>query len=844
MSKTLADITKDRKKMDTLVQYFQDRDRALPSTPQGIAEEFLSDYRYLHANTVGAFDFVNYVKGIDETDPQKAAYKKDLGELYDFVDKEVDQIFSEDATLGQAIEGVGEYAYYAITDPINFLGLGVGKVASIAVGRAAIKGLVNQSFKSGLSDALTKAQTTRVGRGALGFAGAAAIDAPVTATMEYQTQQAEKELDIREETNTGEVLAAGVLGGIVSGVPSAAAGAIFDPLKKVRETQEFLEKTDQGELAKSANLKEAPAAKTKPKALIGKYVDVIDGIDKNMADEYDPMGRIIGVKRNGNVEVEFIPFDSKKQAAEGKPTKLVKQYTKDKLKAIRQLDSDDRAAEYIKKHGKDFDAARIQQGRDIYRKFAQDLGLENVDGAGGEMEMFDLGVSREFMLKATRVLNDFIAANPSAVNVVDKRSRISEKAATLLELNSEILTEEGASNMAVFLNKHKLTPEELALAIRVDASVSGTGLGEKAKLDFQKFGPQFATDVNKFTQTDIQRIADLKEAEMNDKLAQGKIGAAVDIWRAFLVTQPATTFRNIFGSIALLPGESFKRGLDRYFMETNLKLQGKDPSAASSPLTYKDSADLVRRVFNPEASVEYMRLISRVHPEAGKQILDLFDDRLPATADEKASGIYKFFSVGARYGNFFNHLQDKSFKSAAFLNDLDYQIKLRKSLGEDGFDAVEDLTDMIAKDRLDLLNDEMIARSTQAAYKLTFQNRRAGDRLVFGGSMVNGFQKLLNESPVLKLAFPFPNFLANSFVYITNRMGGGLIKTGVRGVQYKKTLKGQGAENLVAEREKLTEITNILNDLKYQSPNNPVTDKRTLKLAGFIEEEGKEFTGQ
>ena len=44
----------------------------------------------------------------------------------------------------------------------------------------------------------------------------------------------------------------------------------------------------------------------------------------------------------------------------------------------------------------------------------------------------------------------------------------------------------------------------------------------------------------------------------------------------------------------------------------------------------------------------------REHPEAGRQILDLYDDRLPATADEKASGVYKFFSAAARYGNFFN----------------------------------------------------------------------------------------------------------------------------------------------------------------------------------------------
>ncbi len=826
-NKTLADITNDPKKMQTLVQYFEDRDRVLPDSPQEAAEEFLSDYRYLHANTVGAFDFVNYVRGINTDNPQKAEYKKNLGELYEFVDKEVDQIFSEDATLGQAFEGVGEYAYYAITDPINLLGLGVGKVASIAASRAAIKGLVNQSFKSGLSEALTKAQATKTGRAALGFAGAATIDAPVSSTMEYQTQQAEKELGVREETNTGEVLAAGVLGGLVSGVPTAALSAFTDPLKKVRETKEFLEKTDQGELAKSANLKEAPKAKTTTKSLLGKYVDVIDGIDEDMVGEYDPLGRIIGRDNRGNITVEFIPFDSKKQLAEGKPTRIKKNYSKDKLKAVSQLESDDRIASYIKNYGKDFDAAKIKEGRETYRKIAEGLGID----PSSDLAQFDLALSRDFMLKATRILNDLIASRPELVKVVDKRARVSEKVGALLELNGDILKGDVAEDLAILLNKHDMTSEELGVAFRVDGSVSGTGLGEKALLDFQGLGQDLLDSADKFTELDLQRISFAKQSEVDDKLAQGKIGAAVDIWRAFLVTQPATTFRNIFGSVALLPGESVKRGLDRYFMETSLRLQGKDPAEAPTPLTYKDSTDLITRVFNPEASIELMRLVAREHPEAGRQILDLYDDRLPATADEKASGVYKFFSAAARYGNFFNHLQDRAFKSAAFLSDLNYQIKLRKSLGETGFDAVEDLNDMIAKDRLDLLNNEMIARSTQAAYRLTFQNRKAGDRLLIGGSFVNNFQDLLNQSPILKLAIPFPNFLANSFVYITNRMGGGLLKTAYRGTQIFGPGSKRAADTLVQDRETLTKVTNALNDLKYKPRGNDIIDKEVLRLA-------------
>jgi len=220
--KTLEDIIKNPKFVSTLIKYEEDRGIEPSETPLDAAKNFLSDYRYMQSNTLGAFGFVNYVKSIDEEDPQNLEYKQNLGKLYQAVDEEVDEIFGEDATLGETLSGISEYTKYALIDPINILGLGAGKAVGVAAARPLLKGIVN------------KALATRTGRAALGGAGAAVIDAPVSATMEYQAQEAEKELDIRDETDYGDVALAGTIGGVVSAIPAAGLAAAFDPLKKTR----------------------------------------------------------------------------------------------------------------------------------------------------------------------------------------------------------------------------------------------------------------------------------------------------------------------------------------------------------------------------------------------------------------------------------------------------------------------------------------------------------------------------------------------------------------------------------------------------------------------------------
>ena len=827
--KTLEDIIKNPKFVSTLIKYEEDRGIEPSETPLDAAKNFLSDYRYMQSNTLGAFGFVNYVKSIDEEDPQNLEYKQNLGKLYQAVDEEVDEIFGEDATLGETLSGIGQYTGYALIDPINILGLGAGKAVGVAAARPLIKGLVN------------KALATRTGRAALGGAGAAIIDAPVSATMEYQAQEAEKELDIRDETDYGDVALAGTIGGVVSAIPAAGMAAAFDPLKKTRaikeQSEKLLESTPQGEAGKKANLNEI-AEKDK---LVGLYVENVEEAVDKVPGEYDSMGRVVEVDKEGNVVVEFYAKNPK----DVEFPRIQKTYDKKDVKALTQKVSDDRAAEYINESGKFFDPKEIEKGKDLFKQKLRELDPELAKSPAGEDQIesaFNIGLNPELMARVNRAADDMVVQDPSLMRLVDKRARPSEKVAAILEKTDPGKLPE---NLRFAIEKQGLTAQEFANAARADISIAAMNLGKQAQIPFTKLDG-VAKRATALSDQDLARVIDARNTQLREAQASEKLGAAVDIWRSLLVTQPATTARNIAGSLSLVPGESLRIFLDRMFKGIDLKLQGIDPETVNVPKTLlsRDITDLTFRLAKPEESMELLRMIAREFNEVDQKILSVFDDRLgKSSADD--SQVYKAFNGLSRFANFFNGVQDRAFKSAAFLSDLDGQIKLGRNRGliPEGLDSIEDV---LANNRLDVLSEEMVSRSLDAAYKLTFQNRRAGDRLLIGGGKINQLQDLINASPVFKMAIPFPNFLANSVVYILNRMGMGAIKGIVRGSQVYKGRSAAGRQASVEDRIKLSQINKEIQSLSGKQPTEEInaklgelTDSKNTLLQNFGEQERK-----
>tara|TARA_Y100000114_G_scaffold21268_1_gene17045 strand:- start:1488 stop:5195 length:3708 start_codon:yes stop_codon:yes gene_type:complete len=805
--KSLEDLIKNPKFVKTLIKYEEDRGKDPSLTPLEAAKEFLSDYRYLQANTVGAFDFVNYVESIDENDPEQAEYKTNLGKLYQAVDEEVDEIFGEDASFADAAGGVFDYARFAVLDPVNLLGAGFGKVATMAVARPVINRLVSKAFVGDITkkagERLARAESTRLGRFGLGAVGAAAIDAPVSGTMEYQTQKAEKELGVREDIDYGDVGIAAGIGGAAAGVMGGALSAAIDPGKRSRkireESEKLLESTDQGQAAKFSNLKEYG----EKEKLVGFYVDKAEGAGDIITEEYDSMGRVVEVDKEGNLVVEFFA-KSPKDVEEPTFRKTLKQ---EDVKALGQRESDDRAAQYENESGKYFNPKSIAEGKEIfYQKFRE----QNPTASPKEIDQaFDISLNPTLMAKVNRAVNDMVVQDPSLMRFVDKRARVSEKVASVLENTSP---ENLPENIRLAIDKHGLTVEEFAAASRADVSIAAMTLGKQSQINLGELA-----DVGKKAQAlsdqDLARVRTVREIQLREAQAAGKFGDAVDIWRSLLVTQPATTLRNIIGSGALVPGESLRAALDRLFIEQDQFMQGINPADVKVPDDglSRNIFSLASRLANPEDSIEILRIIAKDFSEVDEKILSVFDDRL-GRVDPDANSIYHTFNGISRFFNTFNSAQDRAFKSAVFLHDLDGQIKVARNRGfiTDDIDGIEDL---LAKNRTDLLTDEMVSRSLDAAYKLTFQARRAGDRLLFGGGAINKFQDAVNKSPILKLGIPFPNFLANSIVFTLNRTGMGALKGMVRGKDILKGRSAAGKKAAIEDRKRLGEVNKEIKEV-------------------------------
>ena len=121
--KTISELASEPKIQKVLDKYETDRNKDVSFSYEDSLKEFLDDYRFMQNNTAGAASFINYINGIEDEE-----YKKELGTLYNAVDKELED-------LSDGLAGVGKILLYNVADPINLLGLGAGKVAASTVAR-------------------------------------------------------------------------------------------------------------------------------------------------------------------------------------------------------------------------------------------------------------------------------------------------------------------------------------------------------------------------------------------------------------------------------------------------------------------------------------------------------------------------------------------------------------------------------------------------------------------------------------------------------------------------------------------------------------------------------------
>lgn len=786
--KTRADLLNDKEFMNTVYEYSLNRYEELPDNNEQALEQFIEDYRELNNNTIGAFQFINYVESLKDEE-----YKARLGQIYKTVDDELENFYADESIgFKEQAGAVGDYLFYNIVDPINALGFGAGKLVSSAIGRQMIKSAVGKSLG-------TKLKTAAIIGTAEGAAGAG---------VDYAAQLAEKDLGVRDEIDLSRLGTAAVLGGTIGGGIGAIAAKGSD--QTTQQLTKYL--TEQDKIAGVKLSDDAIATKKAPKDYTGFYV----------TDNGTEVGRVLSGTKD-KLEVDF-GIDS----ATGQSN--VKQLT---LKELKGVSEDAKRKAIVKQDVKGLmplDTAKVAEGE----KVLNDVGIVTKE----DKELYRTSLNEKTMQTVRESMEEWSANSPELQTLIKPGQRITDFVGDMFERISKkegldamnYANSETLKNFIQVLGKNGISPERFSVILRADVSQAGRTLQHTSAIkkafnnnlkEVQQFNYSLTEAAKRLTPEDQSVLAYARELDKRSNQVGSMFSRLVDVWRGSLVVSPATTLRNIIGSMLRVPSETLQKQLDKWFQGFEAEILGKE--ALPDIPDYK-VFDLANNLLQVRGAMDVTKYIGRHFSEVDKKIFRVIDDFdtafNPNKKDEK--GFIAALEGGVRYLNTLNIMQDQRIKSAAFLSSLDRQVIQARRLGNITDNSVNSLEDILKNNKLDLLSNKMIENALTDAYKLTYQVRNVKDATSIPGlgTVLSTLQKAVNDNPALKILIPFPNFQANSISYWTNRIPGvGLLKAA--GAQRKINLKKGTAK---ADRDRLGQIKIEAKELatKSAAAKNPL----------------------
>ena len=346
--KTYDEFIKDDKFLSTADKYMtarfgNDGGRQLDESAEDFTDRFIEHYRNVNMNTLDLMGQVDWVRSANDRDKANyGAVFRDIEQLPSF--------YSEGGTGW--FDGIADYGYALLTDPLTYLGLGTGAVAKMGATQAvkkvllqgAIKGVPTeaakreakkQSFKLGLkASAKPLAVETAAG------VGEGVYFSEAGAELDYAKDMRDTEdATLEENIKTGLLIGGLGLGLGAAGAITAGATANKAANKSVRLQQE----------ARDRLVQKMKAAKKEQLIKEGKDVD------EAALDAYDPITELdweqsVGAGRQKLDTLD--PLDPKSDltqvSLQPEIQKRVAQVTLDVLKQIGQKEGDLKAKEFLK----------------------------------------------------------------------------------------------------------------------------------------------------------------------------------------------------------------------------------------------------------------------------------------------------------------------------------------------------------------------------------------------------------------------------------------------------------------------------------------------------------------
>jgi hypothetical protein len=755
---TLEDIKKNTNLMRTIARYARDRYGKNYFDPDEAVEDFLSEYRGIQNNTMNALTFANYASEIKDEN-----YKAQLGRLYNTFDDELEN-FSDVEDIGSGLAAAGEILAYNIADPINLLGFGAGKIVASTAGRVALKGVINK--------ALSTAAKRPVLAGAL---TGAAVVGPIGVATEASIQKAEKDLGVREGYSPEELALAGGISGLTGGAFGALGGKLgkMSSDETTRMLQESEQATVQGRLATMDNLEQAlmtpptvrgAAAPIDPKKeLAGTYV-VSKKMPGAVKDGYDKLGRVLAIdETKKTATVQYIPKGTKVEPKA--------QYRKDmfdksavtlevplsELRAPTLTTTKRMTTRYINQYGTFLDPEKVAEGRKFLKQTDPDLPADKLE----------LTIPPEKILEINTLSMNYMSNNMTknpllSYDTFDPRLKVTERIAQIVDA----MPRNELGNFKKFLDDNGIKSEDLGKIYRADVSQAARTLqkqSEMAPKQLIEAGKTIDTTNPTARQQLEEYLKKLNKIEETDGKAPSFSNTFVDIWRALLVSQPVTTVRNVFGTAARLPEEVMRAKLDNLLVNLERQSLGLDPINAEDVLK-RSSLDVLKNFSSPDEVIRLTRYAASMYEEVDLKIFRVFDDLIPVEFEAVPS--LRYLGKAATAVNVLNRAQDRWFKSAAFMTELNNQYiqvvnrglieaptsrnqqilqnmqgaatattpsqsadqKMQATavtLPNGATKKISNIRDVFSYQRFDLLNDEMVSKAVEFAFDMAYQNRRS-----------------------------------------------------------------------------------------------------------------------
>jgi hypothetical protein len=444
--------------------------------------------------------------------------------------------------------------------------------------------------------------------------------------------------------------------------------------------QESEQATVQGRLATMDNLEQAvmtpptvrgAAAPIDPKKeLAGTYV-VSKKMPGAVKDGYDKLGRVLAIdETKKTATVQYIPKGTKVEPKA--------QYRKDmfdksavtlevplsELRAPTLTTTKRMTTRYINQYGTFLDPEKVAEGRKFLKQTDPDLPADKLE----------LTIPPEKILEINTLSMNYMSNNMTknpllSYDTFDPRLKVTERIAQIVDA----MPGNELGNFKKFLDDNGIKSEDLGKIYRADVSQAARTLqkqSEMAPKQLIEAGKTIDTANPTARQQLEEYLKKLNKIEETDGKAPSFSNTFVDIWRALLVSQPVTTVRNVFGTAARLPEEVMRAKLDNLLVNLERQSLGLDPINAEDVLK-RSSLDVLKNFSSPDEVIRLTRYAASMYEEVDLKIFRVFDDLIPAEFEAVPS--LRHLGKAATAVNVLNRAQDRWFKSAAFMTELNNQ---------------------------------------------------------------------------------------------------------------------------------------------------------------------------